>query len=121
MAKILVFDDSKLMREFTSGPLREAGHEVLGVEPDSLFDALKHINEFGPDIVLTDYQMPKCNGESLVRAIRHNEKFKGIKIMMITAIRDPDLFNRMKDTGVDGFLYKGADMKDLPQRVQELL
>jgi len=52
MAKILVFDDSKLMREFTSAPLREAGHEVLGVEPDSLFDALKHINEFGPDIVV---------------------------------------------------------------------
>jgi CheY-like chemotaxis protein len=121
MAKILVFDDSKLMREFTSGPLREAGHEVLGVEPESLFEALKQINEFGPDVVLTDYQMPKCNGESLVRAIRHNDKFKHIKIMMITAIRDPELFDRMKSTGVDGFLYKGSDLKELPSRVNALL
>ena len=121
MAKILVFDDSKLMREFTSAPLREAGHEVLGLEPESLFDALKQIHEFQPDVVLTDYQMPKCNGESLVRAIRHNEKFKGIKVMMITAIRDIELARRMEQSGVDGFLYKGADLKELPQRVLELL
>lgn len=121
MAKILVFDDSKLMREFTSTPLREAGHEVLGVEPESLLDALKHVNEFGPDLVLTDYQMPKCNGESLVRALRHNEKFRNIKVMMITAIRDPDLVERMRNTGVDGFLYKGQDLKELQRRVSELL
>jgi len=121
MAKILVFDDSKLMREFTSAPLREAGHEVLGIEPESLLDALKHVNDFAPDIVLTDYQMPKCNGESLVRALRHNEKFRDIKVMMITAIRDPDLVERMRNTGVDGFLYKGNDLKELPLRVNELL
>jgi len=121
MAKILVFDDSKLMREFTSAPLREAGHEVLGIEPDSLFSALKAIHDFMPDVILTDYQMPGCNGESLVRAIRHNEKFQEIKIVMITAIRDPQLFRRMKQDGVDDFLYKGDELKELPRRVSELL
>ena len=121
MAKILVFDDSKLMREFTSAPLREAGHDVQGLEPESLLDALKKVHDFGPDLVLTDFQMPKCNGESLVRALRSNEKFKHIKIMMITAVRDPELVDRLKGVGLDGLLYKGADLKDLAQRVANLL
>ena len=121
MAKILVVDDSSLARHLASAPLEEAGHRVLGVEPASLFDVLASAYEFRPDLIITDYQMPNCNGLSLVRAIREDPSLGRIRIMVLTAHRDNELMERLLTLGIDGILFKGKGMQELVDRVGEII
>jgi CheY-like chemotaxis protein len=121
MAKILVVDDSSLARHLASAPLEEAGHQVLGVEPASLFDVLASAYEFRPDLIITDYQMPNCNGLSLVRAIREDPSLGRIPIMVLTAHRDNELMERLLTLGIDGILFKGKGMQELVDRVGEII
>jgi CheY-like chemotaxis protein len=121
MAKILVVDDSRMARDLVCSPLEEAGHEVLGVDPSSLLNVLNKVAEFGPDLVITDYQMPNCNGESLVRAIREDPTFKQTPIMLLTANRDEEIVRRLSGYGISGFLYKGKGMQELVSQVSEIL
>jgi two-component system chemotaxis response regulator CheY len=121
MAKIIVVDDSKMMREMVCFPLREAGYEVLGVEPSSLHDVLNQIASFQPDLVITDYQMPNFSGESLVRALRADSEHSALRILVLTALRDEDIIQRMSRHGVSGYLFKGKGMQELQDRVAEIL
>ncbi len=121
MARILVVDDSSLARQLARTPLEEAGHQVLGVEPSSLFDVLASVYDFRPDLIITDYQMPNCNGLSLVRAIREDPNLNGIRSMMLTAHRDDVLMKRLLALGVDGILFKGKGMQELVDRVGEII
>lgn len=121
MAKILVVDDSRMARNLVCAPLEEAGHEVLGVEPSSIFDVLKQIHAFLPDLVITDYQMPKCNGEALVHAIRADRNVNQTPVMLLTAHRDEELIQRLGHLGISGCHFKDQGMPELVRRVATIL
>ena len=46
MAKIVIVDDSKLVRDLVARSLVDEGHEVQVVDPISLFDVLKVVRQF---------------------------------------------------------------------------
>jgi CheY-like chemotaxis protein len=121
MAKILVVDDSRMMRALISTPLEASGHEVLEVDPVSLHEVLNQVHAFRPDLVITDYQMPNCNGEALVRALRADPVHKELPILVLSALRDEDVIHRMSNHGVNGYLFKGKGMQELQDRVATLL
>jgi DNA-binding response OmpR family regulator len=121
MAKILVVDDSMMMRELIKAPLMVAGHEVLGVVPNSLSDVLNEIKAFRPNLLITDYMMPHFNGEALVRAIRATPALGDLPILVLTAHRDADIVQRMSLHGVSGYLFKGLGMQELLDRVAAIL
>lgn len=63
MAKILVADDSRVMRQIVIRTLRQAGyagHDV--VEAENGRDALEKISAEQPDVILSDWNMPEMNG-----------------------------------------------------------
>jgi two-component system invasion response regulator UvrY len=120
MPRILVIDDSKLVRDLIGRTLGEAGHQTQAVNPTSLFDVLKAAREFKPDAVITDYHMPACSAESLVRTLREDPLLEQVRILVLTAHRDDDAVKRMLDRGVDGFVFKG-NTATLLERVKELL
>ena len=64
LGRLLVVDDEAPLRSTLVAHLREIGHEVLAVE--SATAALNRVKEFGPDIVLTDVQMPGMDGFELL-------------------------------------------------------
>ena len=121
MAKIMVVDDSKMFRMVASAPLVEAGHQVEQVDPASLFDVMKHLYEFSPDLVITDYRMPNCSGESLIRAIREDPTFRLMKILVLSSHSEEELVERLGHYGLEGYLLKGQGMQTLVERVGEIL
>ena len=121
MAKIMVVDDSKMFRMVASAPLVEAGHQVEQVDPASLFDVMKHLYEFSPDLVITDYRMPNCSGETLIRAIREDPTFRLMKILVLSSHSEEELVERLGHYGLDGYLLKGQGMQTLVERVGEIL
>jgi CheY-like chemotaxis protein len=121
MAKILIVDDSMMMRELTKAPLLEAGFEAVGINPETLHEVLNQILILQPDLIITDYMMPHFNGEALVRAIRATPGCRDLPILVLTAHRDEDIIQRMSHHGVSGYLFKGQGMRELVDRVKEIL
>lgn len=121
MPGILVVDDSRFARGYLSGLLNEAGFETRECEPTSVFDLLSSLRAEPVDLLITDYEMPGCNGESLLRAIREDPVLKGLKVMMLTSHREGDLIKRLVSMGLDGFLIKGTGYREVVDRVGEVL
>ena len=81
--KILVADDSREMREFiTHYVLRPNGYDTLTAEDGA--SALGLARLLGPDLIITDLQMPEMSGIELEKAGRGRARHP----------RDPDLLRR---------------------------
>jgi two-component system chemotaxis response regulator CheY len=69
--KILVADDSRVMRQIVTRTLRQAGfsgHDLVEAENGRL--ALESIQADRPDLVLSDWNMPEMTGIELLRVLR---------------------------------------------------
>jgi CheY-like chemotaxis protein len=121
MARILVIDDSKMFRMLASAPLTEAGHTVQAVDPLSIYEVLKALYAFNPDLVLTDYWMPNCNGETLVQVIREDPNFHNVKILVCSSHGEESLVERMGQLHINGYILKGKGMMSLVERVEQLV
>ena len=69
--KILVADDSKVMRQIVIRTLRQAGyggHEI--VEAENGREALEKVQTEAPDLILSDWNMPEMNGIDCLAALR---------------------------------------------------
>ena len=118
---ILVIDDSGFMRSLMRMSLQSAGYTVEEVDPTSLFDVLQALHRVRPDLLITDYEMPKCNGETLVRAVREDRVLKGTPIMVVSSHRDEVLIERLSHWNLVGYLTKPLTPETIVARVKEAL
>lgn len=121
MPRIAIVDDSRLVRAFAAGALRAKGHETVEVEPTSLFEVLKVLRESPFDLLVADFLMPDCPGESLVRACREDATLRDMPILVLSAHRDDVSLQRMQVMGISGFLLKPVDAQTLAAKVTEAL
>lgn len=121
MALIAIVDDSRLARTFAATCLRKSGHEIVEIDPISIFEVLKILRENPPQLLLMDYLMPGCPGNSLVRACREDQSLKEIPILVITAHRDEEVRERLERMGLLGFLHKPFEPHTLQSEVERLL
>lgn len=121
MARIAIVDDSRLARAFAAAALRAKGHEVVEVEPESLFSVLKVLRDEPVDLLVLDLLMPGCPGESLVRACREDAALSALPVLVLSAHRDDEALRRMQQHGLSGFLLKPVEPPVLVAKVQEAL
>lgn len=121
MARIAIVDDSRLARVFAAGALRAKGHEVVEIEPDSLFAVLKVLRDDPVDLLVMDLLMPDCPGESLVRACREDAALQHLPVLLLSAHRDDEALMRMQQQGISGFLLKPLEPAALVEKVTEAL
>jgi len=111
MAKILVVDDAKVMREMISAILITEGHEiVMADDGDVGLDAARK-EPF--DIILSDINMPKMTGISMVSKIRRIEGYEETPIIMLTTESSDYKKDKAKKMGANGWLQKPIDPKRL--------
>ena len=83
--------------------------------------ALDAIRRERPDLVLLDVMMPGMSGFDVCQAVRADESFAAVKIVMLTAKgRDTDTAKGIA-LGADAYMTKPFSTKDLAARVRELL
>jgi DNA-binding response OmpR family regulator len=74
-----------------------------------------------PDLVLLDVMMPGKSGFEVCQAVRADEPWQGVKILMLTAKgRDTDLAKGLR-LGADAYMTKPFSTRELAERVRELL
>src|SRR5690606_10480922 len=70
--RVLVVDDSALMRQMISRILKDAGMEVVATARDGV-DALEKVAQHRPDVITLDVEMPRMDGlETLRRLMRES-------------------------------------------------
>jgi len=121
MSRIAIVDDSRLVRAFAAGALRAQGHETVEIEPTSLFEVLRVLRETPVDMLLADFLMPECPGESLVRACREDAALRNLPILVVSAHRDDISLQRLQQLGISGFLLKPVNASTLVSKVAEAL
>lgn len=82
--KFLVVDDSVTMRRIVVNTLKTIGFNQY-VEAEDGKDALDKLNlDMGINFVITDWNMPVMSGLELTKAIRSDDRTKGLPILMVT-------------------------------------
>lgn len=120
MAKrILIVDDEANILLSLEYLLKSQGFEVLSA-PDGLV-ALDKIDDFKPDLVLLDVNMPKMSGYEVCSEIKNNKLTQHINIIMLTAKgREIDMTKGLA-LGADLYITKPFGTKDLVTKIKELL
>ncbi|MGL5138894.1 MAG: response regulator [Beijerinckiaceae bacterium] len=105
--RILTIDDTKTLRELLASTLRAAGHEVAEAE-DGL-QGLKVLMEFKPEVVISDLNMPHCDGIEFTRAARLEASGAGIPIIILTTEGDPEIKAQGRQAGATAWMIKPFD------------
>ncbi|BDU73604.1 hypothetical protein METEAL_27780 [Mesoterricola silvestris] len=93
-----------MMRLYLRRCLERAGHEVEEWVPLSAMEVPDHVNASAPDLIISDFQMPGCNGTSLARMAQKARP--GSPILILTAFRDEDMEAGLLKLGVSRVLAK---------------
>jgi len=116
---ILVIDDSKYIRAFTRIHLQEAGYTVQEVEPASLFEVLEAIHTHRPALIITDYEMPFCSGETILRSIREDAAIHHTPVLVMTSHREAELVERLTRWNLVGYVLKPITPESLVDTVHQ--
>ena len=101
---VMVVDDSLTVRRVTQRLLAREGYQVV-LAKDGV-DALEHLQDVTPDVMLVDIEMPRMDGFDLTRNVRSDERSKHIPIIMITSRTAAKHRNYAMELGVNEYLGK---------------
>jgi chemotaxis protein histidine kinase CheA/ActR/RegA family two-component response regulator len=113
--RILLVEDSDVIRRTLARVLREAGYEV--VEARDGLEALQLAARQRFDLISTDVAMPNLDGYELVRRLRARPELRQIPILMVTARAERIDRVRGFDAGVDEYIVKPLDRGELLRAV----
>lgn len=118
MARILIVDDSKVIRELVEAVLIENGHEVKTAEDGVQgLDATRN-EQF--DMILSDINMPNMTGISMVSKVRRVLGYEYIPIIMLTTESSSFKKDKARKMGATGWLQKPFDPERLMKAVNKL-
>ena len=112
---VLTVDDSASIRQMVSFTLKSAGYEV--VEAIDGEDGLNKARQKSVDLVLTDQNMPKLDGLSLIKTLRSLPQYGRTPILMLTTESSDNMKSAGRAAGATGWLVKPFD----PQRLLEVV
>jgi chemosensory pili system protein ChpA (sensor histidine kinase/response regulator) len=84
-------------------------------------EALERLEERVPDLMLLDIEMPRMDGYELATAMRADDRFRGVPIVMITSRTGEKHRQRAFEIGVQRYLGKPYQELDLMRNVYDLL
>lgn len=118
-AKVLVVDDEPFILRSLSFVLRKGKMDV--VEARNGQEALDMIREHHPRLVFLDVMMPKMNGYDVVRAVRAEEEFADVHLVLLTAKgQEADRAVGM-EAGANDYLTKPFSPARILQLAKEVL
>lgn len=117
--QVLIVDDEINAREFITALLESYGVGVRAVA--SAAAALTELEQFRPDVLISDIRMPDGSGYDLIRQIRHLEANQGghLPAVAITAYQEED-WERSLQAGFEAHLHKLAQPTEWIEMVIQL-
>ena len=115
--RILLIDDSAVIRSAASHALGRAGYQVT---VRAAFDELLEHGIDGFDLILMDVHMPELYGDDVAFTLR-GERGVTTPIYLFSSIDENELAGLTRDAGVAGYILKSAGLEELVARVRRIL
>ena len=120
MTKILVVDDSEIIRVQLKNDLLAQGYEV--VEADNGLNGLDVVAKNNDiKLIISDVNMPEMDGPSMCKKLHNNPESAHIPIVMLTTQSNPELKASCKEHGVIAWITKPYKLKGLLMGVEKIL
>jgi two-component system chemotaxis response regulator CheY len=120
--KVLIVDDSAVMRKIVERALRQAGLDLGEVlEAGNGAEALVEVQKGSLDIILSDINMPVMDGLEFLKNLANIESAKGVPVVMITTEGSEARVAEALSFGAKAYLRKPFAPEQIKQRVTPLL
>ena len=120
MAKVVLsVDDSASIRQMVAFTLKGAGYEVI--EASDGQEGLEKAKSKTVDMVLTDQNMPRMDGLTLIKSLRAMPSYRSVPILMLTTESGDVMKQQGKAAGATGWLVKPFDPAKLLEVTKKVI
>lgn len=116
---VLVVDDSASIRQMVEVTLKSAGYQVSTAKDGQ--EALDMCQSNSYDFVLTDQNMPRMDGLTLIKSLRSLSSYGSKPIVVLTTEASDDMKARGRSAGATGWMVKPFDPAKLLQVASKVL
>lgn len=121
MARILVAEDERDIRELINFTLMFAGHEVtLAANGQEAYEQALAA-KVKPDLIMMDVRMPKMTGYEACRQMKQVDDLKDIPVIFLSAKGQDEEVQTGLDAGAIAYILKPFAPEDLNRRITEIL
>jgi two-component system chemotaxis response regulator CheY len=118
--RVLVIDDQQSMRSLVCAGLRDLGFRDIDEAADGE-EGLRTVLQVKPELILSDFHMPKLDGLNLLRVIRSHAPTKKLAFIMLTSRADRELVQQAVQLGVNNYLVKPFTVPMLREKIEAVL
>jgi two-component system chemotaxis response regulator CheY len=120
--RVLIVDDSPAMRGFVRRVLDFSGLEVGAVfEAGNGLEALDLLSREWVDVILTDINMPRMDGETLVATLAQSASLASVPVIVISTDATTTRMDHLRALGVRGYLAKPFLPETLREEIERVL
>lgn len=119
MAKILIAEDERDIRDLITFTLTFAGHKVIPTTNGE--EAYQEVLNVIPDLVLLDVRMPRMSGYEVCELIKENKNTQDIPVVFLSAKGQESEVNTGIEAGADEYILKPFSPDQLTERIQAIL
>lgn len=116
--RVLLVEDSKFFMNIEQSYLMSAGYQVLTATHGQ--EALDLLEQQPVDVVVTDIDMPYCNGYELTQAIKRRAEWQHIPVMAVTALSGEEDRRKGMAAGIDEYKVK-LDREEVLRALEQLI
>jgi two-component system chemotaxis response regulator CheY len=120
MTRLLIVDDSKLMRDMVTACLRPLGAVTFELAGTGL-EAIERLALAPFDLVVLDLNMPDVGGVEVVEFVRAQDHLRALPILIVTTRGDDVSKTRVLEAGASGFLTKPFTPQQILEEARRLL
>lgn len=120
MKRLLVVDDSKLMRDMIAACLRPLGAVTFEFAGTGL-EAIERVALATFDLVVLDLNMPDVGGVEVVEFVRSQAKLQNVPILIVTTRGDDDSRSRVLAAGASSYMTKPFAPQAILEEARRLL
>ena len=119
--KVLIVDDSMVMRKLVIKSLKQIGVDVDPVEASDGDDALKKLDPKTVKLIISDWNMPQMDGLTFAKKVKEAKDKKHIPIIMLTTEGSMAKFEEALNCGVDDYVTKPFTPDKLKKKFEKVM
>ena len=124
MHKVFLIDDDFDDQEFFSvavKKLNESNDCVFAKDGEHGLELIRSDDNFNPDYIFIDYNMPRMNGLECLEQIRKMDRFKDTHVYMYSTTDNTTTMDHAKELGATGFIVKPSGLQVLVEILKVII
>jgi CheY-like chemotaxis protein len=117
--QILLIEDDDAIRLLLKFQLEAAGYDVRAAVDGR--EGIRMLEEFVPDLVMTDLMMPEVDGHDVCRRVKSHFRTSHVPVVLLTARSDMPTRVESLDHGANDYMTKPYDRTEMLLRIRNLI